>query len=825
MELSIATGTATAVETQSVESVLPDHFETGAPELIKLLKAYYRHLNKELAPSYELNNLIRQHDVDHASEKYLDAIERMIAAAIPKSRSLDRVRLYKIIANYYNSRGSEESIYAFFRIFYNELINLVYPKEVLFTVADLEKGTTSTKNRIRDSFRYQEFSYVVKSHSDQANWRNEFIKFVHPAGLKFFVALTLELIHDNDWIKEAQEYYLTVSGVVKLTSELPDTPGPANGTLYIVTDGDDSGVGVTKFNNVPRVFKYSTETSPESWSEVESVLSFADWIDWDTFFGQHTPNDQYVNLALAYLLKVLMGDGGYHYLTHIRSILNNKGTPAVDRDYLKAFFNEFILVRRALNDNTIQTAYREGWLGEIKFIDNAAWGEYGNATIAEAGAEYTKYSDGAFKYPSAFEPIDEEGDPFLDFIETDLVVEDFNEPIDSPITYVPTSLTSSEYTEGWISFIFDAGDPSPEYPVFIDQELIRIVTSTTDSSIHIYEGTIEFGDDLLQVGDVYVNGVLVLDRDETNYSNTNANWTNDIPFLEGGTKHVLMRYKWKLPTGAVTAESGIDPRFRALYDSSAFSRNNLNIERFKKAVPDIINRINGVVRFSDTPSEYKVSYNTHFNNFSAGSSIDFYTRSFTDSSLSIDEFDFIVDLHADFSPDDGSLATEHFVFTGTTEVLDPLSSPVNSVDDVLHTFESNDSDLYFQFSEAQRNWGLYTSDSSPEGELLFVNRTPWTTYPFIPEITDVDYTQWETVSSYDDSALLFGSSYPLTAIVSDNRFINILYKRGWDNNSPAYDSPSQIFLSGTDTIDEDDSPHYQHDTQTPFQNSFVFTQD
>ena len=185
-------------------------------------------------------------------------------------------------------------------------------------------------------------------------------------------------------------------------------------------------------------------------------------------------------------------------------------------------------------------------------------------------------------------------------------------------------------------------------------------------SIHIYEGTIEFGDDLLQVGDVYVNGVLVLDRDETNYSNTNANWTNDIPFLEGGTKHVLMRYKWKLPTGAVTAESGIDPRFRALYDSSAFSRNNLNIERFKKAVPDIINRINGVVRFSDTPSEYKVSYNTHFNNFSAGSSIDFYTRSFTDSSLSIDEFDFIVDPQADFSPDDGSLATERFVFTGTT---------------------------------------------------------------------------------------------------------------------------------------------------------------
>lgn len=835
MELSIATGTASAVETHTVESVLPEHFESGAPELIKLLKAYYRHLNKELSPSYELNNLIRQHDVDTASEKYLDSIELMIARSIPRSRSLDRVRLYKIIANYYNSRGSEESIHAFFSIFYNELITLVYPKDVLFTVADLEKGTISTKNKIRDSFRYQEFSYVIKSLSNEAEWRNEFLKFVHPAGLKFFVALAFEIIHDNDWINEAQEYYLTVSGVVKLTSELPPvavgyTPGPANGTRYIVTDGDDSGLFVEKFNNAPRVFEYSTENSPEAWVERETVRSFADFIDWDVFFGQHTPKDQYVNFTLAYLFKVLMGDGGYHYLTHIRSVLNNKGTPVVDRDSLKAFFHTFILSRQALNDNTIQTAYREGWTGEIKFIDSAAWGEYGNATIAEAGAEYTKYSDGGFKYPSAFEPVDESEDPYLDFIESNLVVEDFNEPLDSPtVTYIPASLTSrTEYTEGWISFIFDVDYPSPEYPVFFDRELIRFTTTTvgatTDSYIHIYENTIEFGDEFVQVGDVYVNGVLALDRNENDFSNVSAEWNNVLPLLDGGTKHVLLKYKWKLPPGDIATQSGLDPTFRAIYDSSAFGRDDLNIDRFRKAVPDVINRINGVVKYSDTPSEYKVSYNTHFNNFSAGSSIDFYTRSFLSSSLSINEFDFIIDPAADFSPDDGSLATERFVFTGKTEVNSD-SSPQDEVIDVLHTFESDDSNLYFQFSEAQRRWGLYTSDSSPEGELLLVNNTPWTSEPFIPPITDIDYTQWETVASYDDSPTPFGSSYPLAAIVSDDRFINPEYERGWDNNSPAYDSPSQIFLSGTETIDEDDSPHYTHDTQTPYQNSFVFTQD
>ena len=823
MELSIATGTATAVETQMVESVLPEHFESSAPELIKLLKAYYRHLNTELKPSFELNNLIRQHDVDTASTRYLDAIERMIASAIPKSRSLDRVRLYKIIADYYNARGSEESIYAFFRIFYNEFITLVYPKEVLFTVADIEKGTTSTVNKIRDSFKYQEFSYVVKSQADEADWRNEYLKFVHPAGLKFFVALTLEIIHDNDWIKEALEFYLDVTKVVKLTSELPTgANAPANGTLYIVTDADDLGGSVTRFNNIPRVYEYKTSTSPEGWAETQAVEAFADFIDWDTFFGRHSPLHQYLNIAFTFLIQVLMGDGGFHYLIHTRSIFDKEGKGGVDRDLLKAFFNNFIICYYAVNQNTIQTAYRDTWNKDGKFIDNAGWGEFGNLSISEADAEYTKVSDGAFRFASAFEPLEESSDPFLTFIDSSLIIEDFNEPANSPITYLPTYLSSTEYKEGWVSFIFDAGDPSP---FSIDQNLIRFTSDDdspeTASFIRIYNDRIEIGNDLLQVGDVYVNGDLVLNRDETNYQHsTTATFDTDVPLLDGGFKQVLLKYKWKLPTGTITSESGIDPAFRALFEDAAFSSTTLNIQRFKEAVPDIVNRLQGNIRFSDTASAFEVSYNTHFNNFSTEALIDFYTLSYL-GQFNIAEFDFIINVHEDFSPDSPEQeATEHFVFTGTTNVVDG-NSP-EAIIDTLHTFESDNSNLFFQFSESNRYWGLYTSDSSPEGELIFVNREPWTT-DHIPELFELDFTQWETIASYDDSTPLFGSSYALAAIVSDGRFINPIYNTAWTDNSPPFDSPlnSRSFLGGLD-----DSPvGYEIDTQEPFLNSFTFTQD
>ena len=800
MELSIATGTATTVEAQTVESVLPEHFESSAPELIKLLKAYYRHLNKELSASYELNNLIRQHDVDVASEKYLDTIERMVGSAIPQNRSLDRVRLYKVIADYYNSRGSEESVYAFFRIFYNEFVTLVYPKELLFSISDPDKGTISTENRIRDSYRWQEFSYVVNSGTDQAEWINEYLKFVHPAGLKFFVALTLEIFADNDWVQEALEYYLNVTKVVKLTSELPTGENaPADGTLYIVTDGDDSESPVTKFNNIPRVFEYDIETSPPAWVESDSVESFADWIDWSTFFGQHTPQDQYLNVAFTYMITVLMGDGGYHYLTHIRSIYNKKGDVAVDRDLLKAFFNNLIISYRMLNDNTIQTAYRSTWNKDGKFVDNAEWGEFGEATIAEADADYTKHSDGGFKYPSAYTPLDQSGDPYLDFIDEDTIVEDWNTPSDSPITYVPSSLSSSEYTEGWAAFVFYSGDEAEISPWEIDQNLLRYTSATADGFIHLYDDRIEFGDDTIQVGDVYVNGDLVLDRGETNYSSTDSNLDFAFPLREGGWKHVLCRVKWKIPSDTITSESGIDPEFRAIYTSEAFSTGDLNITKFRSNLQSLLDRIQGVTLYSDTPSEYKVSYNTHFNNFSTGALIDFFTLSFR-SSPSISEFDLI------FDPDASPQVTETFTFTGITEITDSDSPP--NVIDIEHRYDSSTSDLYFLFSVSEGYWALYDGSYSPD---ILLQKTVDQRGNAVPEINTSEFT-WEVQETSE-----------ITAISSATRFINIVYDLGWtDQNSP-YDSPlnSRSFSSGFD----DDSPGYEYDTKTDFLNSFKFTKD
>lgn len=53
----------------------------------------------------------------------------------------------------------------------------------LFTNAD---GFLSDKKFIQDSYYYQQFSYVLKTGKNVADWKNAFTRLVHPAGFKFF---------------------------------------------------------------------------------------------------------------------------------------------------------------------------------------------------------------------------------------------------------------------------------------------------------------------------------------------------------------------------------------------------------------------------------------------------------------------------------------------------------------------------------------------------------------------------------------------------------------------------------------------------------------
>jgi hypothetical protein len=126
------------MESIGVEGLYPSSLRESASSLIGFIEQYYNYLNSVGLPSNEIANITRDKDIDIVSNKYLTEIQSLIARNIPNSRAVDKVTLYRIIIQYYRTRGSEDSIHTFFKLFFDEIVDIFYPRNYLF---DLSGGS------------------------------------------------------------------------------------------------------------------------------------------------------------------------------------------------------------------------------------------------------------------------------------------------------------------------------------------------------------------------------------------------------------------------------------------------------------------------------------------------------------------------------------------------------------------------------------------------------------------------------------------------------------------------------------------------------------
>lgn len=126
----------TNIESSRAEDLIPLQIRESAAKLTNLLEDYYDYLNSDSQTSNISNRILTEHDIDKVSSQYLDSIQKEIAKSVPNARTLDRVNLYKRISKYYDIRGSKESLLVFFRIFFDETVDVFYPKDLLFKPSD-----------------------------------------------------------------------------------------------------------------------------------------------------------------------------------------------------------------------------------------------------------------------------------------------------------------------------------------------------------------------------------------------------------------------------------------------------------------------------------------------------------------------------------------------------------------------------------------------------------------------------------------------------------------------------------------------------------------
>ena len=184
-------------------------------------------------PSNVMSSIEGALDIDKNSLNYLELMQKEIAAAIPRNVTVNKRNLYKQILDFYKVRGNNESIEIFFRLLFNEEVEIErpYDKTLIPSSGNYDtnqnryldnRGFLSDSIKIQDSLRYQKFSYLIKTGKNVSDWKDVYDRLVHPAGFIFFGEILILLNLISVGTVDNRKMLPTVSGVSrKLFSAMP----------------------------------------------------------------------------------------------------------------------------------------------------------------------------------------------------------------------------------------------------------------------------------------------------------------------------------------------------------------------------------------------------------------------------------------------------------------------------------------------------------------------------------------------------------------------------------------------------------------------------
>lgn len=245
-----------------VEDTLPEYFTAEYPDTVKFLQYYYDFLDSDGVHAFdnEIKQLSAIRDIGETPKDHLDQLIKELGAGLQNGDLFQDARFStRRFADHYRNKGSRFSIEEFFRAFFQQDVEVVYPKKDIFTIGQDQIGYDSQKF-IQDYARYQVFSILIKIGLGVSTYRSLYKKFVHPAGFYFEGEVTTEgeadLSFDNMPLSIASVDLTTI-----VTEAIEDIV--AEPTLTTVTGLIDSEGSNVRVRLDQTVAKYATLTGDE----------------------------------------------------------------------------------------------------------------------------------------------------------------------------------------------------------------------------------------------------------------------------------------------------------------------------------------------------------------------------------------------------------------------------------------------------------------------------------------------------------------------------------------------------------------------------------
>jgi hypothetical protein len=119
-----------------IDDLVPAHINQDYPELVEFIKLYALYLEQVNKSAFYLNQIDHQRDIDLIEEHLLTELQNEIGAPIPRDFAADPRLFYKHLVEFYRSRGTPESIKAFFKLIYDDEVDIYFPRVDMLIPSD-----------------------------------------------------------------------------------------------------------------------------------------------------------------------------------------------------------------------------------------------------------------------------------------------------------------------------------------------------------------------------------------------------------------------------------------------------------------------------------------------------------------------------------------------------------------------------------------------------------------------------------------------------------------------------------------------------------------
>ena len=183
-------------KTDSVKDILPDFYHEQYPNLVRFLEVYYEYTGETVAGSFndQIKDLFSVRNISSTDISYLDLLILEISDGLESSSFYQNPRLMaRLLVDLYRAKGTQISTEQFFKAFFNQDVEVSYPKKSIFILNDKVGGSLvgpQSLHYIQDDKRYQIFSVLLKTGMSLSDYEVLYKKLIHPAG--FYLAAETE---------------------------------------------------------------------------------------------------------------------------------------------------------------------------------------------------------------------------------------------------------------------------------------------------------------------------------------------------------------------------------------------------------------------------------------------------------------------------------------------------------------------------------------------------------------------------------------------------------------------------------------------------------